>query len=103
VPGSIPSTTDNLEDDLLADRVAVPGGRGALAATLLPDGAAATGVVYLVTDQGIKYPLAGEDTDAVRTALGYAGVTPVAVPPAVLSLIPTGPALDPVLASAFAQ
>jgi hypothetical protein len=103
VPESIPSTHDDIDTGLIANRVSVPGGRGALVATLLPDNATAAGVVYLVTDEGIRFPLAAEGTDAVRTALGYGGVTPVAVPAAMLDLLPTGPALDPQAASAFAQ
>ncbi len=103
VPESFPSTSGDNDDGLTADRVAVPGGRGALVATLLPDDTTATGVVYLVTDQGIRYPLATQDTDAVRAALGYGAVTPVTVPATLLDLLPAGPALDPQLASAFAQ
>jgi type VII secretion protein EccB len=103
VPESFPSTNGDIGNGLTADRVAVPGGRGALVATLLPDDVTATGVVYLVTDQGIRYPLATQDTDAVRAALGYGAVAPVAVPAALLDLLPAGPALDPRLANAFAQ
>jgi type VII secretion protein EccB len=85
----------------VADRVAVPGGRGALAATLTSPGSTAPGSVFLVTDQGIKYPLPRTNLAAVQTALGYGGVRPVAVPGSILALIPTGAALDPQVAALF--
>jgi type VII secretion protein EccB len=85
----------------VADRVAVPGGRGALAATLTAAGSSATGEVFLVTDQGIKYPLPRNDLATIQAALGYGGVTPVAVPASILALIPTGAALDPQAAALF--
>jgi type VII secretion protein EccB len=75
----------------VADRVAVPGGRAALVRSL-------TGAVYyLVTDQGIKYPLPRDPAGALK-ALGYSGVRPGDLPAAVLALISTGPALDPAAA-----
>lgn len=52
----------------------------------------AGGGLYLITDVGVRYPLAG--TDAAK-ALGYGGATPVALPAATLALFPLGPALDP--------
>ncbi|GAA5185090.1 type VII secretion protein EccB [Rugosimonospora acidiphila] len=85
----------------VADRVALPGGRGALAATLLPTGSAATGNVYVVTDQGLKYPLPPANTATVQSSLGFAGVHPVPIPSSILALIPTGPALDPSAAALF--
>ncbi|UFR02343.1 type VII secretion protein EccB [Streptomyces sp. Go40/10] len=70
--------------------VDVPVGRGLLLQALpLPRGTAAQ--VYLVTDLGVKYPLA--DSDAL-SALGYGGGQARAVPRAVLDLLPTGPALS---------
>ncbi|QFZ18582.1 type VII secretion protein EccB [Saccharothrix syringae] len=45
---------------------------------------------YLITDQGVKYPLADDESVA---ALGYGGVTPVPVGTAVLAAVPTGPVL----------
>jgi hypothetical protein len=72
----------------VADRVAVPGGRAALVRSL-------TGAtVYLVTDQGIKYPLP-RDSGAALKALGYSGARPGDLPASVLALVSTGPALDP--------
>ncbi|MGC1209973.1 MAG: type VII secretion protein EccB, partial [Micromonospora sp.] len=49
--------------------------------------------VYLVSSQGIRYPLGTRSGDAM-TALGYGGVAPVAVPASLLALVPTGPALE---------
>jgi type VII secretion protein EccB len=85
----------------LADRVLLPGGHAALAASLLPPGVTATGNVYVVTDQGVKYPLPRQNLSAVQAALGFADAQPVAVPASVLALIPTGPALDPSTATLF--
>jgi type VII secretion protein EccB len=74
----------------LADEVRVAPGRGALAA-------APTGVTYLVTEFGVRYPLASAD---VLPALGYAGAKPVPVPAEILALLPTGPGLYPQAARA---
>jgi type VII secretion protein EccB len=78
----------------VADEVFVPPGSGALVRDE-PAPGAAQGTEYLVTDQGVRYPLGG--ADAAR-ALGYGGVTPTPVPSTVLALLPVGPLLD--LASA---
>ncbi|MGM1060384.1 type VII secretion protein EccB [Saccharothrix sp. Mg75] len=45
---------------------------------------------FLITDQGVKYPV--PDDDSV-TALGFGGVTPVPVDAAVLDAVPEGPVL----------
>ncbi|MFJ9693903.1 type VII secretion protein EccB [Kitasatospora sp. NPDC101183] len=74
----------------VADRIAVRPGRGALVRAL--SGAGGGGTEYLVTEAGTRYPL---PSAAVVKQLGYAGVTPAAVPAAVLALLPTGPSLDP--------
>lgn len=74
----------------LADEVRVPPGRGVLAV-------AGTGVIYLVTDLGVRHQLASAD---VLTALGYAGAKPVPVPAEILALLPTGPGLYPQAARA---
>jgi type VII secretion protein EccB len=95
------STLGGTDGSPVADRVALPGGRAALAATLLPSGSTATGNVYVVTDQGVKYPMPRENTAAVQSSLGFAGVRPVSVPSSILALIPTGPALDPTAAALF--
>jgi type VII secretion protein EccB len=66
-----------------ADAVEVAAGMGGLAL--------AGTTLYLITDAGVKYPVAGA---AART-LGYPPESAVAVAPGLLDLLPTGPALDP--------
>jgi type VII secretion protein EccB len=84
-----------------ADRVSLAGGHGALVQAVPAPGASATGTpLYLVTDQGIRYPIPNKSPD-VQAALGYGGVTPVRVPAALVALIPLGPALDPAAARSF--
>ncbi|GAA3734505.1 type VII secretion protein EccB [Plantactinospora mayteni] len=78
-----------------ADRVALPGGHAALVRAANPIGANAAGNVYLVTDQGLKFPLSRPELEKVQTSLGYAGARPVQVPASILALLPTGVALDP--------
>ncbi len=77
------------------DQVIVDGGRGTVVRTLPAMGASPEGsTVYLITDEGVKYALRTErDVDA-KAVLGYANVTPVLVPAALLALVPTGPSLD---------
>ncbi|MGI5246523.1 type VII secretion protein EccB [Dactylosporangium sp. CA-139066] len=86
-----PSATS--EGAVLADRVVVPPGSGALVRT-------ETGVVTLVTDLGRRHAVPVPDALA---ALGYSGQDPVAVPSQVVGLLPAGPALDPVSAGQPAQ
>jgi type VII secretion protein EccB len=74
-----------------AAEVYVPGGAGAIVAEE-PAPGASSGTTYLITDTGVKYPVAGED--AVK-ALGYGRANRQGVPAPVLALFPTGPALDP--------
>jgi type VII secretion protein EccB len=74
---------------VLADRVVVPPGSGALVRT-------ETGVVSLVTDLGRRHAVPVPDALA---ALGYSGQEPVAVPSQVVALLPGGPALDPAAAA----
>ncbi|MFJ4091175.1 type VII secretion protein EccB [Kitasatospora sp. NPDC089913] len=81
-PGVVPSCTP-------ADRIAVRPGGGALVRAL--SGAGQGSTLYLVTDNGVRYPLA----PAAAERLGLAGAAPVAVPGRLLSLLPTGPSLDP--------
>lgn len=73
-----------------ADLVSVRPGGGALVRAL--SGAGAAGTTYLVADDGVKYPL---PTAASAKALGYAGTVGVGVPATLLSLLPSGPSLDP--------
>ncbi|MER6462204.1 type VII secretion protein EccB [Streptomyces sp. NPDC001228] len=67
-------------------RVVLPAGGGVLA---VPDGSHLT---YLVTEQGVKYRIAGDD--AVQ-ALGLGGArNRIALPAGVLALLPDGPVLS---------
>lgn len=56
-------------DYVVADRVALEPGRGALVRATQPDGST-SGTIYLVTDLGIKFPIADGDPLA---SLGYGG------------------------------
>ncbi len=78
-------------EPVLADRVVLPPGRGALVEAVPAPGATG-GTWCLVTDLGIRYPLASPE---VAAALGYSPGAVVRVPSALVSLLPTGPALDP--------
>jgi len=73
----------------------VPPGAGLLARApasgTAVGGLAKTQPEYLITGGNKKFPLAGSD---VAAALGYGAVTAVDLPPLVLGLIPTGPALS---------
>jgi type VII secretion protein EccB len=73
-----------------ADLIAVRPGGGALVRAL--SGAGAGSTLYLVTDNGVKYPLPSPEAGR---KLGYGAVTPAAVPGSLLTLLPTGPSLDP--------
>jgi type VII secretion protein EccB len=67
-----------------ADVVAVPPGHGALVSS--------SGVLSLVVDLGVRFPVPSADAAKL---LGYAGVAPLPLPPALVSLLPSGRALDP--------
>lgn len=79
----------------LVDRVLVPAGYAAVvAAAPAPDSTVTQ--LYLVTDQGRRYPV----PDAAELGwLGYANVTPLVLPAGVVTRIPAGPALDPLAAT----
>ena len=92
--GEIPLTAGPGDLTAPVDWIAVPPGRGALVEAL---GAPTTpaGPLAVVSDLGRRFPLAGRD---VLAPLGYANVRPVRLPAALLALLPTGRALDPVAA-----
>ncbi len=71
--------------------IIVPPGAGMIAQAPSAAPGPAPPQSYLITDTGVKYPLA--DGSAVA-ALGYGGVTARLMPAAILDLIPTGPALS---------
>lgn len=72
--------------------IGVPPGHGTLAEALPAAGYTGTPATYLVTDEGVKYPL--PSADAVKN-LGYGSIAPARIPGAVLAPLPTGPALAP--------
>lgn len=74
-----------------ADVVDVAAGVGGLVVAGRP-GQAAGSSYYLITDAGLKYPLAGAD---VARTLGYPTQDAAVVPPGLLDLLPTGPLIDP--------
>ena len=93
VTGSTPAAQPGVEPACAgADAIAVAPGGGALVRAL--SGAGTGSTLYLVTDTGVKFPLASA---AVAKQLGYGAATPPAVPEALLTLLPTGPSLDPAL------
>jgi type VII secretion protein EccB len=94
VTGAAPLGQDGVP---VADQVLLPGGHAALVRTAHPAGGD-VGSVYVITDQGLKYPLAQQNTAEVEAALGYQAATPTPVPASILALIPTGVALDPAAA-----
>ncbi|HEY8534115.1 MAG TPA: type VII secretion protein EccB [Micromonospora sp.] len=75
----------------LADYVLVPPGRGAVVESVAAPGATG-GTVSIVTDLGRRYAVSHPD---VLATLGYGGSKPLRLPANVVSLIPSGPALDP--------
>jgi type VII secretion protein EccB len=74
------------------DVIGVPPGHGTLAEALPAAGYTGAPATYLVTDQGVKYPL--PSADAAKN-LGYGSVAPAKIPGSVLALLPAGPTLDP--------
>jgi type VII secretion protein EccB len=74
------------------DRVLVAGGSGALI-QYAQDGRVMPGTVYLLTDEGRRYPLGTEGGSALD-ALGFKGATISPVPQALGELIPKGPTLQ---------
>lgn len=88
--GTLPASVDIDAGRGTRPRIVVPPGGGALAALLPAPGVAPSGY-YLITESGEKFPVPNKET---LTRLGYEGVDPLPVPPPLLNLIPTGPALS---------
>jgi type VII secretion protein EccB len=110
VPGTPAASVDGYPTRLAkpvpvsrADSICASGGKVVLGATLppagvvVPGGAGALvredpgGTVYLVTDTGLRHPIAGEEA---LKALGLGATRPQSVPSALLALVPAGPVLD---------
>ena len=93
--GSIPTVTKPAPVGVLgiplADQVRLPTGDGAVVQAVPAPGASG-GTIYLITSQGIKYPVTSVD---VLASLGLSAVRPGSVPEILLDLLPTGPTLDP--------
>jgi type VII secretion protein EccB len=87
---------------LTADHILVPEGHGALVRALPAPGVTAATTVYLVTDQGLAFPLQDGANVNTQAALGYAGKTPTPIPSPLLALVPLGPTLNPATARSFA-
>ena len=78
---------------MLADRVVIASGHGALVSAAPSPGV--PGTLSVVSELGVRYPLSGTDVPAM---LGYGGVAPASVPAGLVALLPAGPLLDPVAA-----
>jgi type VII secretion protein EccB len=96
LPAPAETATDTADDPNtgggtvgLADRVLVPPGKGTIVG-LLPGRDLDPQGYFLITEDGVKYPVPDRQTLA---KLGYNGVDPLLVPPSMLRLIPQGPAL----------
>ncbi|MFG2047473.1 type VII secretion protein EccB [Micromonospora sp. NPDC048935] len=93
-PGPVPVPQTRRDAVRTAETVLLPGGKGVIAQASPGAGTSGSGAagstIYLISPQGIRYPLGSAETLAV---LGYGGVTPLAVPGSLLALIPTGPSL----------
>jgi type VII secretion protein EccB len=92
-PAGAPSGTPSgggLPGNRIADQVVVAPRAGTLARTLPAPGIPGEGL-YLVTEDGVKFPVASV---ATATALGYTTSAAVAVPTDLLELLPTGPILQ---------
>lgn len=83
--------TGGSADRVVVDRVVVPPGSGALVeAAAGPD--AQGGTLSLVTDLGVRYPVANT---ALLATLGYQKPRTVRLPASMVALLPAGRALDP--------
>jgi hypothetical protein len=75
----------------VADRVALPPGKGALVRSVVPGQDPDKGPIWLVSEQGLRYRVPSID---VARALGLGDRTSPA-PQSILGLLPIGPELDP--------
>lgn len=89
-PVPLGSTASGSNGLPLADEVYVPPGTGSVVRAQAQPGVK-TGAEFLITDQGVRYPIADKDALA---ALGYSEDDLIALPPGFLGLLPTGPVLS---------
>jgi type VII secretion protein EccB len=88
---AVTTTVATEEGAALADRVLVEPGWGAIVeAVQSPQ--ARSGSLYLITDQGVRYPVANE---GVLGVLGYGKPNPTRLSASLVERIPEGPTLDP--------
>ncbi len=85
------------DSSALADYVLIDAGAGALVQSV-PSEAVSDGPLYLVTDQGVRFPIPDAES---RKALGYESVKASRVPQTLVELLPLGPALDQAAANQF--
>ncbi len=90
-----PGTPTGSHAGVVADTVSVPPGHVAVVRVMASADSTLSGYC-LVTDLGIRYAVASDD---VLTMLGYQAADAVAMPAALIRLIPAGPALDPAAAA----
>jgi type VII secretion protein EccB len=81
------------------DQTLLPPGSAVVAGVLPGEGqlGAAAGSLFLISDQGIRYPIPNAD---VLTKLGYDATDVTPIPAGIMHAIPQGPTLDPTLARA---
>lgn len=94
--GAKPVATGAGTSDRTADLVLVAPGTGLLAGERQSGTSPGGGTTYLVTDQGIRFPVAG---GKALDSLGYKAGQRQPVASALLALLPVGPALDPTAAA----
>lgn len=119
--GSIPTSGRGAQGAAIADEIRVRPGWGALVESVATPGSPA-GALSIVTDEGIRYPLAEESSGggslsgatqqpgappvrnfAVMNALGYSTSKPVKLPASLVSRLPVGPTLSIAAASKPAE
>jgi type VII secretion protein EccB len=93
--GAIATNAQTEEGTALADRVLIEPGWGAVVEAIQSPGAQ-SGTLYLITDQGTRYPVASRE---VLATLGYGKATPMKLPASLVVRIPEGPELDPAAAA----
>jgi hypothetical protein len=74
-----------------ADEVVVPAGDGVLVEAMV-SADAGSGTLAVITDLGVRYPLASRE---VAGYLGYSDRNAVKMPAALVAMLREGPSLDP--------
>jgi len=92
---AIRTSAQTSDGTALADRVLLEPGWGSVVEAM-PSPDAKSGTLYLVTDQGERYPVGSAEVLAV---LGYGKERPVRLPASLVVRIPEGPALNPLAAA----